>query len=151
MILPAGSVGDSQANIASPIQATKLQHQYEKTFAQYAGLPASTQTAASDQWVAHIVRGLTATPIDFKAGCVTVCVGAATITVDLLRNGTTVLTAPITLNNSQTAYQLVTAAGFSVSPWAVGDVLEVKITATAGGGTLGKGLFAQLNLREDAN
>jgi hypothetical protein len=30
----------------------------------------------------------------------------------------------------------------------VGDLLEVKITATAGGGTLGKGIWAQVKLRE---
>jgi hypothetical protein len=148
--LPPSSVNDSQVAAAAGIQAQKLQHQYEALFVQYAGTPASTTTATNDQLVIHVVRGATATPIDFKAGLVTACTGAATVTVDLWRNGVTILTAVITLNNAQSAYQLVAAAGFSNTSWVVNDVIEVKVTAVAGGGTLGKGLFANLHMREDA-
>jgi hypothetical protein len=150
IVLPAGSVGDAQMTLANPVQATKLQHQYEVGYAQYAGLPASGTTVVNDQLVLHVVRGSTGIPLDFKAGVVVANVGAATVTVDLWRNGASILTSVITLNNSQAAYQLVTAAGFSFTSLVAGDVLEVKVIATAGGGTLAKGLFANLHMREDA-
>jgi hypothetical protein len=148
--LPPGAVTDTSVAGGANISAAKLQHQYEITYAQQAGLPVSTTTAVSDQMVIQVIRGATAMPLDFKAGVVVANVGAATITIDLWRNGVTILTAPITLTNAQVAYQLVSAAGFAATNLVMGDVLEVKVVAAAGGGTLGKGLFAALNLRGDA-
>lgn len=143
---PAASVTDAAIVGAAGVQASKLQHQYEDT---YVNTNAAT-TAASEQKVLRVICGLTGILTDFKAGCVVVCAGAATITVDLWKNGSTILTAVITLNNTQSARQLVTAAGFTSNTVAVGDVLEVNVVATAGGGTIGKGCFARLNMREDA-
>jgi len=145
---PAGSISDAAVAAPSPpsaaVKATKLQQQYEPTYKQ-----ASATTAVSDQQVLHVVRGTTATIIDYEAGCVVANIGAATVTVDLLVNGTTVLSSTISLSSSQTAYQVVTAAGFTSTAMVAGNVLETKITATAGGGTLGKGVFVSLRLRED--
>ena len=45
------------------------------------------------------------------------------------------------------AYQLV-AGTIDTTALAAGDVLEVDITATAGGGTLGKGVFCYADLHE---
>jgi hypothetical protein len=59
------------------------------------------------------------------------------------------LTATISLTNSIAAYALVAAAGFSFTSWVAGDVIEAKIAATASGGTLGKGVFCNLHMRED--
>ncbi len=145
IVLPAGSVTDANVSIATPaVQATKLQHQYEEHYAQ-----SSLVTVAADQFVFHVVRGTTAQPLDFKSGCVTPCTGNATITVDLWRNGVTVLTATISLSSAQAAYALVAAAGFSVTSWNAGDVIEAKITTAVGTGVLGKGVFCNLHLRED--
>jgi hypothetical protein len=146
---PAGSIGDAAVLLPSPssagIQTNKLKHRWQDEYVQ----GSSTTTAASDQKVVHVVRGTTGTLLDFKAGCITPNVGAATITVDLWKNGVTILTAVITLNNSQTARQLVAAGGFTSTALAVGDVLEAKVVATIGGGTLGIGLFALLSIDED--
>jgi hypothetical protein len=96
------------------------------------------------------VHGASATINSFKAGSVTACVGAATITVDLKKNGTSVLSAPITLNSSSTAY-VVQSGTVTTTSLVAGDVLEVVVTATAGGGTLGNGVFAVAQVDELAN
>jgi hypothetical protein len=63
LTLPASSVTDSAVVAAAKIQATKLQHQYQKQFAQE-----SATNAAVEGRVVHVVRGATATIADFRAG-----------------------------------------------------------------------------------
>jgi len=69
--------------------------------------------------------------------------------VDLLKNGSSVLQSAITLDNSQSAYELESAVISSTSV-AADDVLEVEVAVNAGTGSLGKGVFAYLDLYEDA-
>ena len=144
MSLPANSVGDLEVGSSSPITADKLIHQYAPTFAQ------ANTTAASETRVIHVARG-PGTIVGFRAGSIVACAGAATITADLRKNGTTVLSAVITLDNANTA-RVVENGTLSGTPTVVnGDVLEVVIVATAGGGTLGTGLFAQAIIREQGS
>lgn len=75
-------------------------------------------------------------------------VGAATLTVDLLKNGTTVLTAPVSTSSSD-AVRALKGATFASTALADGDVLELNITATAGGGTLAVGMGAELTYDEN--
>lgn len=148
MSIPVSSVADAQVSSPSPpsaaVQAAKLQHQYEDVYRQV-----STVTVAADQQVLHVVRGTTGVILDYKAGCVTPCTGNATITVDLLLNGSSILTSTISLSSSQAAYATVLAAGFTSNALAATNVLEVKVTTAVGTGVLGKGLFVLLSLRED--
>lgn len=141
---PASSVGDTQINSADPISADKLKHQY---------LPGHSQpntTATTETRVIHVARAA-GTIEGFRAGSIAACSGAATITFDLKKNGTTVLSSVITLDNANTA-RVIEAGTLSGSPTvAAGDVLEVVITATAGGGTLGTGAFCQAIVREGAS
>jgi hypothetical protein len=107
-------------------------------------------TAATSEtrglWVA---RGATGTVLAFRAGTIVACIGAATITLDLKKNGTTILSAVLTLNNSSVA-RVVQSASLVASPnYVVGDWFEVVITATAGGGTLGTGLWWAMDVQED--
>ncbi len=143
---PAGCIDDTAVEAAAGIQASKLQHQYEKVFCPLA----STVTAATERRVVHVVRGTTGTIQEFRCGVVTACIGAATVTFDLKKNGTTVLTATTVLDNTNLAYTTEAAAGFTSTALVAGDVLEVTLAAAAGGGTIGLGAFAVLNLREDA-
>ncbi len=82
--------------------------------------------------------------------CLTTCVGDATITVDLKVNGVSVLTAAITLDNGQSARELV-AGTIDTDSLSADDVIEVAVTVNAGTGTLGKGVFAYVDLHEDVN
>lgn len=141
---PAASVGDDQVSSASPISADKLKHQYLPTYSQ------PNTTATTETRVIHVARAA-GTIEGFRAGSIDPCSGAATITFDLRKNGTTVLSSVITLDNANTA-RVIEAGTLSGSPTVVaGDVLEVVITATAGGGTLGTGAFCQAIVREGAS
>ena len=141
---PAASVGDDQVSSASPISADKLKHQYLPTYSQ------PNTTATTETRVIHVARAA-GTIEGFRAGSIAPCSGAATITFDLRKNGTTVLSSVITLDNANTA-RVIEAGTLSGSPTVVaGDVLEVVITATAGGGTLGTGAFCQAIVREGAS
>jgi hypothetical protein len=142
--LPAASVGDAEIESAAKINASKLNHAHRVIYAQ-----GSSSNAAAATQVVHVVVGAAGTVQAVKAGAVVPAVGAATATVDVRKNGTTILTSPITLNNSQTARQQVSGA-VSVTSLVAGDVLEIVTTATAGGGTLAQGLFAAIDIFEEA-
>jgi hypothetical protein len=144
MTIPAGAVNDAAVQASAGIQATKLQHQYQPAYAQ-----ASATAATSESRVIYAVQGATATVVGFAAGAVTPAVGADTCSVDLKKNGTSILSAPVSLTNAQTARQLVTGALSSNSAVA-GDVFEVAVTPNHSSGTLPAGVFARLTIHEDA-
>jgi hypothetical protein len=96
-----------------------------------------------------VIYGVSGTLLSFKAGSIVANIGAATVTLDLKKNGVTALSAVITLNNANTA-RVAVSGTLSVTTLAAGDVLEVVATATAGGGTLATGVFAELRWKEDA-
>lgn len=99
-----------------------------------------------------IVDGLQATLLRPEArAVVSGCVGAATVTIDFLKNGSSILAGgtPITLNSGAgTTLQLPTLSATSAVQ---GDVIEANVTATAGGGTLPVGLAVNLTVEEYPN
>jgi hypothetical protein len=143
---PALSVGNAavaSAAAGAGISDLKLEHQHHFAYAQ------ANTTAVTITIPVKAVYGTVGALISLKAGTIVACIGAATITVDLKKNGTTMLTAPITLNSSNTA-RVMAAATISVTAMAAGDFLELVITATAGGGTIGTGLLVQGVVTENA-
>lgn len=146
---PANSVTDAAVATGasgSKVSATKLQHQHLKLYAQASGTTASTESR-----VIHYVYGAVGTLVSLKAGNVVAPIGAATVTVNLKKNGSSILTGgtAITLDNTTTAYTGIVSGTFSSAALAAGDVLEFVFTATAGGGTLPTGVWAEVILRED--
>lgn len=141
--VPAGSFPGTQLSTVTTAPTNTLRHQHSASFAQGS---AATATAATQ--VVHIVRGLTGTIKEVAAGMIAANAGAATVTVDVKKNGTTVLTSPVSLT-SATASGLVVLGAITTTTLAQGDRLEVVITAAAGGGTLGTGLFARVTVDED--
>lgn len=72
----------------------------------------------------------------------TACGGAASLSIDILKNGTTMLTAPVTINNaSGLALQL---PALSATTGVQGDLIEASVTLTLGGGTAPVGLAVQM-------
>ncbi len=71
--------------------------------------------------------------------------GAATVTADLKKNGSSILTAVISTDSTTPAAINTDVVGaFSGTPsYADGDHFTVEIVATAGGGTLGTGLSVE--------
>lgn len=143
---PAGSIGDAGIQGAAAIQATKLDHQHQDLVCQVHGSAATTERR-----VIKTVRGATAEIVSFRAGVVVACIGAATISIRLKKNGTNIDTAALVIDNTNTAFAFESAAGFTSTSLVANDVLEVDVTATAGGGTLGQGLYMELTTRERAN
>lgn len=139
----AGFLEKEHVEAGAGIEASKLQHEHRCGYAQE-----SATAAAAGDYVMHVVRGLTGTIQSFVAGCVVANVGVAVVTVDLHKNGASILTAAITIDSGDAAYAIVEGA-IDTAAVVHDDVLEVVITVNEGAGTLGKGVFAVLNLQED--
>lgn len=141
---PDGSIDDDAIEAFAEIDATKLDHQHQKGYAQE-----SATNAASETRLLHVVRGATATVVDFGAGAVVPLTGDDTCTVNLKKNGSSILSAAISLASSDVARALKT--GTVSSPNLVqGDVLEVTITPTHNTGALPKGVYCNVTIREKA-
>ena len=142
--LPAGTLTNAMVNASAGIKATKLQHQYEKSYSN----ESATEITAGE-FVLHAVHGTTGEVLAFKGGSVVAAVGTDDWKLDIHKNGTTILTTAITLNSSITAFEIVSGV-VGTTALVSGDVLEAIISETAGGGTAPKGLFVEVVLKEDA-
>ena len=142
--LTPGTVQDADLAASANLDPTKMRHQYCPVFAQ------ANSAAASDTGrVIHVVKGTTGTVVAFRAGSIVAATGNATVTIDLKKNGTTMLSAVITLDSGNTAY-ILEEGTLSVTAVVAGDVLTLVIVATVGTGALPTGLFAEAVVREDA-
>ena len=139
-----GSILNAQVGAAAGITAAKLEHQHRPMYAQ------ANAAAADETKVVHTVIGATGTIKSFKAGSIAVAIGDAKATVDLKKNGVSVLSPVITLDSDNEA-RVVEAGTLSDTTLAVGDVLEVVVDGTIGTGTLPTGVFACVDLYEDAD
>ena len=143
MQLPAGTVTDLGVSGSAGIEASKLRHEHRSTYAQGSAVSATDATQ-----VIHVVRGAVAEVVAFVAGAVDNAAGDATVTVDLLKNGVSILTAPITLDSGDANYEVVEGV-IASDDLVAEDVLEIVIDATIGTGTLPKGVFVALSVHED--
>jgi hypothetical protein len=140
--LPAASIPAASIAPYAGIRGEDVQHVVRKYLGQ-------TGTAATVTIPIHVVKGATAILKALKAGSIVANVGAATVTIDLKKNGASILTAVITLNSANTA-RICVDGTFSSTALVAGDFLELVVTATAGGGTLATGLLVDLLLYEDS-
>ncbi len=143
ILLNAGCVSNTHVATDAAIVASKMQHQHRSGYAQE-----SATSAADEARVIHVVKGQTGQVLTFKVGAVVANIGAAVVDVDLLKNGVSILTAAVQIDSGNAAYALVDAT-IDTDTLVEGDVLEVSIDGTAGGGTLAKGVFCYLDVIED--
>lgn len=141
--IPAQSIGDQEFGTSDPLGAEKQEHQHTQRYAQAHGT-----AAVAHRQVLHAARSA-GQLLEFRAGVSVACVGDSTITVNLYKNGSTILSAPVVIDSGDAAYDLLDAA-FASSSFVADDVFEVVVTVSAGTGTLGQGLVAQLMAREAA-
>lgn len=144
--LPAGTVSDPNVQPAAGIQASKLQQQHEPLVA----LCNYATAAFVVRLPLHCVFGATAEIQEFRVGCAVAAAPGSSITIDLKKNGSSILLAPITLDSTLGAYALRQPTGFSSANLVAGDVLEVAVLTVAGA-TPPQGVFAQVIVREDPN
>lgn len=143
IVLTTESVGSTQFSSADPLAVAKQVHQYNRSFAQNHGT-----AAAAQRQVIHVAQGA-GTLVSFGGGITVACVGDSTITINLYKNGSTILSSTVTITSSNAA-NAVEEATFSSAPYSAGDVFEAVVTVSAGTGTLGQGAFAKLVVAEAA-
>ena len=141
---PNGSIGNNQVGSADPIDASKLKHQYLARLVQPSGSSATAVTQAVHH--AHAAGSV----VGVEVGAVVAATGADTVTVDVKKNGTTVLSGVVTLDSSTAAYAAVLGA-VAVTAYAAGDTFTAVVTPAHSTGTLPQGLFVSLVLREGAD
>ncbi len=142
MDLPAGTINNADVEPSAGIDASKLEHQYEKQLAQESG----TNSAAESR-VIHTVYGTTGQIIAFKGGAIAIA-GSAAVSIDLKKNGTTILSSTIDITTAHTAREIVSGT-VGTTALAADDVLEV-IIGTPTDATNMQGVFCEVTLREDA-
>lgn len=141
LVPSAGSVRDASVASDAAIGGEKLEHDVFASYSQD-----STTDATVERRCIHQVQGATATIISFNVWCVTLASGAGNAVVDLLKNGTTILSSTITLNDTNTVYVGEEPSGFTSTSLVAGDVLEFKLTSAAA--TKPKGVGCTLHIRE---
>jgi hypothetical protein len=142
--LPAGSVTDAAIPAGAALSAAKIQQQYSIPY----NNQLSTAAPASERRMIHRARG-SGTVASFAAGMIgTVITGDATITLTLYKNGTTILSAALVLDNTNVLRVFETASLGAGATYAAGDVFEVGVVVAAGTGALGTGLAAELVVDE---
>lgn len=145
--LPESCLTNRNLSPTAAVAASKITQQRVAPF-HYGN---SDDTAATETFPLAAVVGSAGDLVGFAAGVVVANIGDSEITVDLLKNGVSVLDAPITLDNSQAPREVVAAVlDTPLVELAADDVFEVAIVATAGTGTLGKGVFGRLVYNENA-
>ncbi len=142
---PPGCITDNAIQAGADIDTSKLMHRFQPVYCQPVAATVSAETK-----IVHVVYGSTATLNTVEVGLVTANIGAATITVDVYVNGSSILVTPLTITNSLTAYT-ITTCDISNQNLVMNNVLEVVVTASASGGTIGKGLFVCPQIDENAN
>jgi hypothetical protein len=145
MSISSGAVANVQVASGANIDAAKLNHAHRCVYAQGSGTSATSATQ-----VFHVVIGTAGTVQAVKAGAVVAAVGTDTCTIDVKKNGTSILSATISLTSSQTARQLVSGT-VTTSSAVAGDVYEVVVTPTHSTGTLAQGIFVAMDFFENPN
>lgn len=141
-VLPTNSVDDSNIKTTNPITAEKMYHQHQKNFCQK-----HTETAAVERRVIHTAYDAGVLE-SFRVFATVANIGDSTVTVNLYKNGSTILSSVPVLDSGDAAYTGIVLGTFSATPYVANDVFEIVVTVSAGTGTLAKGVNAEFISRE---
>lgn len=140
-----GSIVDEMVQASADIDPTKLGQQRIAHQSQVHGTAATAERRTLCR-----INGLTGTLVAFRVGLTVAATGDSTVTVDLYKNGSTILSGTITIDNGNAAYSVEAAPGYASTALVQGDVLEVVQTVNAGTGTLPQGVFWEALYTEKA-
>jgi len=143
---PATSIANADIAAAAAIAASKLEHRHNIMYSQ----ESDTQVPSDATYPIFNCYGATGTTVAFEAGSVTPCTVTRTVTVDLLKNGVSVLAAAIVLDVGNAA-RTPEAAVVDTSAIADGDLLEIDIAKAGAAGDYAKGLYCTVVINEDAS
>jgi hypothetical protein len=138
---PAESIGDAEIADDAAIDPSKVVQQYVKELKINGAVAARTEPI-------HVAVGA-GELVGVDAGQITLNTVDATTTINVLKNGVTVLSAPLVLDSGDTIRELV-AAGIdpAAADYVVDDWFDVTVAVAAGAGALGTGLIVRLIFRE---
>lgn len=143
MILPDSCVTSAKVQAGANLDGDKLEHRHVVRYSQ-------PNTAATAETKAVYVARTTGIIREVVAGSIAAAVGDSTVTVDVKKNNTSVLSATIVLNNSNTARIIEAGAvAGAQDDLAAGDWLDVVVTVSAGTGTLPTGVFVQIEIDQN--
>jgi len=139
--LPAGSLTNAMVSATAAIAASKLVSYQKMIYASYGTL--TTRTV-----VLGIMRGATGLSVGVECSNVTQCAGSSTVTVDIQKDGVTILSSVVTLDSS-TGDLGVEAGTITDTALADGEVITAVITAVASGtDVIATGVAVQLDFTE---
>jgi len=133
----------TEAMCSTPFSASAVKAQHCKTYSQKVGT-----VVADDVEVIHAARSA-GSIVSFCAGHVGPNTGGNTVSVELKKNGTTVLSAAISLDSGDAAYAQVDAT-IATAAYSAGDVFTIHVDQSSGTGD-GTGFFAELVVDETAD
>lgn len=143
--LPDSIVGNQQISAADPIESDKQRHLFAKVYSQ------EDATSVFDVITCVHVALVAGEVAQFQAGFRVPSVGDSVVTVDLKKNGVSILSDIIDIDSSIASYtQVVAGINPVMKAYNVGDVFEMVVVCTDGTGTPGEGLFAQVAFDEGA-
>lgn len=142
--VPPSSFGDTEFNNANPLTAAKQQHQYRPRLSQAHGTNAS-----NERRVVHVAKA-NGSVVDFVAGVTVAAVGDSEVSVDLLKNGTSILDDPVEVTAGDEDDVMTGTIASGQANYVTGDVFEIRIISTAGTGTPPQGAYGQPTFREAA-
>lgn len=125
--LPNQTVTNATVSASAAIAASKQQHEVYQCVGQAGAIAAGT-------FPLHLVLGATFTARKFYAGSVAPA-SSGSCTIDLKKNGTTVLSAVITLDSGNSAYVGEAASSISTPAAVAGDVYTVVVANSSWNGT----------------
>ena len=138
--IPAQSVTDREMSTTAAVATGKLKHRFQPGYSQ-------PNTASTTETKTIFVARQIGAISEIVAGSITAAIGKATVTIDLKKNNVSVMTTIITLDNANVARTVeVGVLDATKTTLAIGDWLEIVITATVGTGTLPTGLFMEVVL-----
>lgn len=142
--MPQNAIDNSnQVKAGTNLDADKLEQRFFPGWSQ-------PNSAASTETRTLFVARRSGTVNEVIAGSIAKAVGDSTVTLDVKKNGTTILAAVITLDNANTA-RIVEQGSVTSSAFVAGDWFEVVIVATANTGTLPTGVFVQLECDQNGS
>jgi len=145
VVLPDNAITSSSKVIAGcNISADKTEQRVFPSWQQ-------PNTAATTETRTLFVARRPGTLNEVLAGSIAAAVGNSTVTVDIRKNGTTVLSSVLTLTNSYVGRIAQAGAISGSGTFVAGDWFEAVITATIGTGTLPTGFFVQLEVDQNGS
>jgi len=140
--MPQNAIDNSdQVKAGTNLNADKLEQRFFPHWSQ-------PNSAATSETRTLFVARRSGTVNEVIAGSIAKAVGDSVVTLDVKKNGTTILNAVITLDNANTN-RIVELGSITSSAFVAGDWFEVVITATANTGTLPTGVFVQLEVDQN--